>query len=232
MKLNSIHPWNLNESQATAIQKSLRSWIIQDEHIAEPLAVVARAQLLYNLDSEYSTAKVTIYNPHSFEVLETNEATLRLNFPPTKGLQSFRKAPVILEALSGIQMTPQLILCDGRGVTGQHSFGVASHVGLIINIPTIGWRTAPSSVITHNMSKKRGSWIPLGETASPHGALLRVHEQLPPIYVSHAHRISLKQALAISLSVIPPNFDNEMMLDLLTPEPIDELNTRTIHRVV
>lgn len=220
MKLNNIHPWNITQTQAIAIQKSLSSWIIQDEQIAEPISIIARAQLLYDLDDEYSTATVTLYETGSFEILERHSATMRLGFPPIEGLLSFRRAPVILNALAKLNTTPELIICDGRGVTGEQRFGLASHVGLISNLPTIGWCTAPDSGVAQYMKRNRGNWIPTGNVDQPLGALLRIHPDLPPIYISHAHRVSLKQALRCSLLAIPTDIDDEEILELLPSHSI------------
>ncbi|RRJ84571.1 endonuclease V [Aestuariirhabdus litorea] len=224
MKINALHPWNITETQAAAIQKSLSAWIIQDEEALEGVELIARAQLLYNLDDEYSTANVTLFRVPGFEVVERHSATLRLDFPALPGLMSFRKAPVLLKALSALKETPDLIICDGRGVTDTQRFGLASHIGLMCNIPTIGWRSAPQGPITQRMKLKRGNWIPHKTAQGTHGALLRVHPDLPPIYVSNAHRISLKQALRWSLQAVPPTLENADMLELLTPQPISQLS--------
>ncbi|WP_426416963.1 endonuclease V [Aestuariirhabdus sp. LZHN29] len=224
MKINALHPWNITETQASAIQKSLSAWIVEDNEALENITYIARAQLLYNLDDEYSTANVTLFRLPEFKVVERHSATLRLDFPALPGLLSFRKAPVVLRALEALEQAPDLIICDGRGVTGKHRFGLASHIGLMCNTPTIGWRGAPDAAVTRKMKPKRGSWVPLKTSSGIHGALLRLHRDLPPIYVSQAHRISLKQALLCSLQAVPTTLENADMLELLTPQPISQLS--------
>ncbi|MCL6416883.1 endonuclease V [Aestuariirhabdus sp. Z084] len=227
MKINTLHPWNITETQAASIQKSLSAWIILDDQPSYKVSCIARAQLLYNLDDEYSTANVTLFRLPDFKVIERHSATQRLDFPPIPGLLSFRKAPVVLKALEALKNQPDLIICDGRGVTGSERFGLASHIGLMSNIPTVGWRAAPNSPVTRRMRRQRGSWIPLSSGEQTYGALLRIHRDLPPIYVSPAHQISLKQALLSSLKAVPSSLENADMLELLTPQPIAQLNPLT-----
>jgi len=138
------------------------------------------------------------------DVLERAYAVLPLNFPYVPGLLSFREIPVLLEALRKLKTQPDLLFCDGHGYAHPRRFGLACHIGVLLNKPSIG--CGKSLLIgTHGMlSAKAGTWTALIDEKAERetiGAVVRTRDGVNPIYVSQGHRVSLETAVELTLSV-------------------------------
>ncbi|MCX4025005.1 endonuclease V [Endozoicomonas sp. SM1973] len=221
MKIHQLHPWNISPAEAESIQKCLRAWIVTDDQFTH-IQYVARAQVEINLDQDYSTAHITLLRLPDHRVIERHSATEKLTFPNQNGLISFRKAPVLLKALASLKVNPDLILCDGRGLIPPDRFGLASHIGLLTNTPSIGIRSIPHMPVHHKLSRKRGTWIPLKTHQQAHSAILRLHEDYPPVYISVGHRLNLETALKYTLLTLPRDLNDPKLFSLVSPEPFEE----------
>lgn len=126
-----------------------------------------------------------------------------IRFPYVPGLLSFRECPLALAALRRLPRRPDLLLCDGQGLAHPRRFGIASHLGVLLDIPAIG--AAKSRLIgTHEEPDgERGSRAPLFDGEEQIGAVLRTRSNVRPIYVSTGHRVSLTAAVAITLQCSP-----------------------------
>ncbi|MEQ9671801.1 MAG: deoxyribonuclease V [Coleofasciculus sp. G2-EDA-02] len=127
----------------------------------------------------------------------------KLGIPYIPGFLSFREVPVVLDALSQIKITPDLILCDGQGIAHPRRFGLASHLGLLITVPTIG--VAKSRLIGQHeeLPQQKGNWQPLRHRGEVIGAVVRSRTGVKPLYVSPGHRISLPTAIDYVLRCTP-----------------------------
>jgi deoxyribonuclease V len=136
--------------------------------------------------------------------IERAHAMLPLRFPYVPGLLSFREIPVLLAALKKLKQLPDLLFCDGQGYAHPRRMGLATHLGILLDRPTIG--CAKSILIGKHgdLPAKAGSWVALtdakagGETI---GAAVRTRDGVNPIYVSQGHCVSLKTAIALTLAV-------------------------------
>jgi deoxyribonuclease V len=119
------------------------------------------------------------------------------------GFLSFREIPAVLDALEKIITTPDLILCDGQGIAHPRRFGIACHLGLIVDIPAIG--VAKSLLIGKHeeVPSSRGSWRELRHRGETIGAVLRTRTGTKPLYVSSGHRVSLPTAIEYVLRCTP-----------------------------
>jgi deoxyribonuclease V len=147
---------------------------------------------------------VVLYRFPEMQELRRVHAILPLNFPYVPGLLSFRETPVLLEALRKLQKMPDLLFCDGQGYAHPRRMGLASHLGVVLDRPSIG--CAKSILIgTHGtLPAMAGSWTPLvDEKAGGEriGAALRTRTGVRPIYVSQGHRVSLETAIQLTLAV-------------------------------
>jgi deoxyribonuclease V len=127
----------------------------------------------------------------------------RTRFPYAPGYLSFRETPALLAALAGLRRRPDLILCDGQGLAHPRRFGLASHLGVLLDVPTIG--VAKSRLVgTHGpVPEARGAWVPLRDGAETIGAVLRTRAGARPVYVSVGHRVSLETAVETVLRCAP-----------------------------
>ncbi|MGD8673007.1 MAG: endonuclease V, partial [Thiogranum sp.] len=116
---------------------------------------------------------------------------------------SFREVPAVLEALGTLASRPDLILCDGQGLAHPRRFGLACHLGVLTDIPTIG--VAKSRLVGEHgaLPPQKGSWVPLMDKGETIGAVLRTRDNVSPVYVSIGHRTSLATAIDYVLRCTP-----------------------------
>jgi len=203
MKIEKLHDWNLSAREAIEIQKQLAYEVIAEDKFSEPIKTVAGIDLGYDIKTDTSRAVVVVLSFPELELLETKEAKMPIQFPYVPGLLSFRETPVAIRALENLQITPDLILCDGQGLAHPRRFGIACHIGLIANVPTIG--VAKSILVGkfENLGEERGSVAPLIHRNEQVGVALRTKNNVQPVYVSVGHRISLETAIDIVLQCAP-----------------------------
>lgn len=147
-------------------------------------------------------AAVAVLAFPSLEPRVETVATLPTRFPYVPGLLSFREIPAIVAALDRLKELPQLILCDGQGYAHPRRFGLACHLGVLTDIPSIG--VAKSRLLgTHGrVPRSRGRWIPLMDGDETIGAVLRTRRDVRPVYVSIGHRVSLATAVDLVMKCV------------------------------
>lgn len=202
MKIFQRHAWPLTVEEAIAIQQQLRGDIITSDQM-EPVQYVAGVDVGFEASGTISRAAVAVLSFPTLQLQETALARSPTTFPYVPGFLSFREIPAILDALEKINITPDLILCDGQGLAHPRRFGIACHLGLIVNIPTIG--VAKSLLIGNHeeVPEQRGSWQPLINKGETIGAVLRTRMGTKPLYISSGHRVSLTTAIEYVLRCTP-----------------------------
>ena len=214
------HPWGVTPTEAREIQQDLRAyWKGEDAFGAirtvaglDASFVLTGSQALKKClgrwnrprDANRAVGCVVMYRFPQMDELERTYAILPLEFPYVPGLLSFREIPVLLEALRKLQELPDLLFCDAQGYAHPRRMGLASHLGVVLERPSIG--CAKSLLIgTHGpLRAKAGSWTPLlDEKAGSEriGAVVRTRAGVRPIYVSQGHRVSLESAIRLTLGV-------------------------------
>ncbi|GAX35069.1 deoxyribonuclease V [Nodularia sp. NIES-3585] len=203
MKINQHHAWPLTTEDAIAIQESLRDQVIRSDKIKQPVQYVAGVDMGFESNGTISRAAVAVLSFPDLQVIETSLAYRPTAFPYIPGLLSFREIPAVLDALEKIQITPDIILCDGQGIAHPRRFGIASHLGVILDMPTIG--VAKSLFVGQHdqLPDTKGSWKPLIHQGETIGAVLRTRTGVKPVYVSIGHQISLTTAIDYVLSCTP-----------------------------
>jgi deoxyribonuclease V len=188
---NAAGRWDL--SQATAFQKRLRERVEHADRIG-PVRRVAGADVSYNRGDDTLYAAVVVVDLETLDLLETSAVVSRATFPYLPGYLSFREAPAVAEALRGIGKRPDLLLVDGHGVAHPRGFGLACHLGLLLDLPTIG---VGKSVLVGKPGEPglpRGSMAPLVHEGRRIATVLRTRDRVNPVYVSIGHRVSLATA--------------------------------------
>ncbi len=203
MKINQHHAWPLTVEDAIAIQESLRNQVTRSDKLKEPVQYVAGVDMGFESNGTISRAAVAVLSFPDLQVIETSLAYRPTSFPYIPGFLSFREIPAVLDALEKIQITPDIILCDGQGIAHPRRLGIASHLGVILDMPTIG--VAKSLLIGKHdqLPDTKGSWQPLIHKGETIGAVLRTRQGVKPLYVSIGHRISLNTAIDYVLSCTP-----------------------------
>jgi deoxyribonuclease V len=218
MKALALHAWNVTPAQARQIQLELRARREPGDRLPR-LRWVAGADVAFDLRRDApkgswwgparhhgrAIAGVVVYSFPELVEVERATAEVPLTFPYIPGLLSFREIPALVAAFERLRHKPDLIFCDGHGYAHPRRFGIACHVGVLLDRPTVG--CAKSRLIGAHTQPARhaGSWTPLvdrredGEETL--GAVLRTRDAVKPIYVSTGHRISLERAIELVLAV-------------------------------
>ncbi|GAB4237005.1 MAG: deoxyribonuclease V [Stanieria sp.] len=194
MNLDSILTWVKTVEEAKKIQEELRFKVIQEDRLTE-VKYVAGVDVGFKHNYTITQAAVAVLSYPELTLVEQAIATIPTKFPYIPGFLSFREIPAIIEALKQLKITPDLILCDGQGIAHPRRLGIASHLGVLIDVPTIG--VAKSILIGKHqeLPPEKGSWTPLIDRGETVGVVLRSRPNVKPIYISIGHKISLNTAI-------------------------------------
>jgi deoxyribonuclease V len=203
MKITPLHEWNLSPQAAVELQKQFAYEVITEDKFEKPIETVAGIDLGYDVKTNLSRAVVVVLKFPELELIESAEAIMPIQFPYVPGLLSFRETPVAIKALEKLENAPDLILCDGQGIAHPRRFGIACHIGLITNIPSVG--VAKSLLVGKYgaLGETRGSVAPLVYRNEQVGVVLRTKDRVQPLYVSVGHLISLDTAIEYVLQCTP-----------------------------
>jgi deoxyribonuclease V len=186
--------WPTNVTQARAVQESLRGKVIVGDKLGV-VKTVAGVDVGFERAGAITRAAVVVLDFPGLEPREQAVARQPTRFPYVPGYLSFREAPAVLAALAQLRQAPDLLLCDGQGIAHPRRFGIACHLGVLTDIPSIG--VAKSRLIgTHGaVPKQKGARVPLMEAGEVIGAVLRTRSGVKPLYVSVGHCVSLETAI-------------------------------------
>jgi deoxyribonuclease V len=202
MNIPPLHNWPTTAEAAIALQKQLRTQVILADQF-DPVEYVAGVDAGFEENGTITRAAVVVLRFPDLEPVEQAIARQPTTFPYIPGLLSFREVPTVLKALEKIQTIPQIILCDGQGTAHPRRLGIATHLGLLIDCPTIG--VAKSRLIGDHdeVPNEKGAWVPLHDKGETIGAVLRSRTNTKPLYISSGHRISLTTAIDYVLRCTP-----------------------------
>ncbi|WP_299413830.1 deoxyribonuclease V [Acaryochloris sp. IP29b_bin.148] len=191
--------WPQTAQEAIQLQKQLCSQVIPTDDLNE-VRFVAGVDVGFEDQGKITRAAIAVLTWPELKLHETTIARQPTTFPYIPGLLSFREIPTVLAALAQIQTTPDLLLCDGQGLAHPRRFGIACHLGVLVDLPAIG--VAKSRLVGKHdpVDQTRGSWQPLIDKEEQIGAVLRTRSQTKPLYISLGHRISLDSAIEYVMS--------------------------------
>ncbi len=194
MKIVQRHSWDISPAEAIAIQKQLRGEVVREDRLG-PVRHVAGVDVGFEEGGRITRAAVAVLGFPSLERVDHAIFRTPTRFPYVPGLLSFREVPAVIGALEKLAVIPDLLLCDGQGIAHPRRFGIASHLGLLCGIPSIG--VAKTRLIGEPVEPpdQRGASVPLRYHGETVGAVLRSRAGVKPLYISIGHRISLATAL-------------------------------------
>jgi deoxyribonuclease V len=196
--LNTVapHPWDVSTAEAKAIQLSLRDKVSFQPDFGE-VSTVAGVDV--GMAGDVARAAVVVLSYPSLEPLERRLAEVPIKMPYIPGFLSFREAPAILAACGDLDIEPDIFLFDGQGLAHPRRFGIASHVGVILDKPSIGCAKSRLCGTHHDPPAESGSYAYLYDGDETIGAVLRTRTNVSPVYVSVGHRMDLETAVAYVL---------------------------------
>lgn len=195
---STLHPWNVLPAEAIKIQQELRSKIIVqklDKHIE----YVAGADISFDKGSDVIFAGVVVLRFPELREVDRGLTVCRATFPYIPGLLSFRESPAVLEAWENLHIRPDVLLIDGHGYAHPRRFGIACHLGLLLDIPTIGCAKTVLVGKFEDPDQKSGSSRPLIDRDEVVGAALRTSDGVAPIFVTVGHLVDLESAVRVVL---------------------------------
>jgi deoxyribonuclease V len=195
MRLRNIHPWNLAPAEAIALQRRLAREVIRRGEPAD-VKLVAGVDIVAGPRGSIARGAVVVVSYPELEVVESHAVESPAPYPYIPGLLAFREIPVLAPALEAVKHTPDLVVVDGHGFSHPRRFGLACHLGYLLDTPTIG--CAKSRLLGENAppGDKPGDSSPLVDRGQVIGDVLRTKAGARPIYVSIGYWISLEAASA------------------------------------
>ncbi|WP_017814731.1 deoxyribonuclease V [Paenibacillus shenyangensis] len=202
MKVNLQHRWDLNEEEAILLQQELAEQIITTDQLPD-IHYVAGVDVAYSEHTDQLIAAVVILNAVTLEVVESITVKDAVQFSYLPSLFSFRELPPVIKALEQVHHEPQLIVCDSQGLAHPRRFGLACHLGLLLDVPAIGCGKTRLIGEYTEPGRSRGSAAPLIDGEEKVGSVLRTQTDVKPVFVSVGHRISLESANEWILRLAP-----------------------------
>ncbi|MFE1765650.1 endonuclease V [Streptomyces angustmyceticus] len=200
---DELRHWPGDEDQARAVQDRLRSQVRLDEAGPEPgfEGTVVGVDVAYDDARDVVAAAAVALDARTRAVVDEATAVGQISFPYVPGLLAFREIPTVLDALARLARTPGLVVCDGYGLAHPRRFGLASHLGVLTGLPTIGVAKNPFTFRYEPPGPERGDTSPLLDGDEEVGRALRTQKGVKPVFVSVGHRIDLDRACAHTLQL-------------------------------
>ena len=197
-----FHSWDITPREAVALQRELAPLIVREDRLGE-VRRVAGVDVGFEDNGRITRAAIAVLSYPELELVEQSVARVPTRFPYVPGLLSFREVPAVLQAFEQLSQRPDLILYDGQGIAHPRRIGIASHVGLLLDIPSIGAAKSRLCGSHEEPPPQRGAWAPLTDRGEIIGAVLRTRDGVQPLYVSIGHRVSLETAIRWVLACTP-----------------------------
>jgi deoxyribonuclease V len=194
VKVTSLHSWRVSIAEAKDIQRDLAGKVSRSGEPESP-RLIAGVDISVKREEGRATGAVVILKYPELRVVEVKIIGGRLDFPYIPGLLSFREAPLILAACQELTLVPDLILVDGQGIAHPRRMGLASHLGLFLDMPTIGCAKSLLCGRHEVPGDEPGSYAEIRDGEEIIGTALRTKPGVKPVYVSIGHRLSLESAI-------------------------------------
>lgn len=198
-----LHEWDVSPARAVAIQSEFASHLIDQPLPLESVRLVAGVDVSVKPDADghaRSRAAIAVLSFPDLRLIETAVAIQPTGFPYIPGLLAFREGPVVLEAYRQLRTLPDVLIFDGMGRAHPRRMGIAAHLGLWLDRPTIGCGKSWLIGEYEPPAPERGAWSPLYDRGEIIGAALRTRANVSPVFVSQGHRCDLVSAIALTLA--------------------------------
>jgi deoxyribonuclease V len=195
MQASRRHPWQVTPAEAQAIQRSLADQVSRKNEVGL-VRLVAGVDISSDRASRMATGAAVVLAYPDMTVVERSVVEQEVDFPYIPGLLSFREAPLILAACEKLNHIPDLILVDGQGIAHPRRLGLASHVGLLLDLPAIGCAKSLLCGSHGLVGDEAGSLAEISHDGEVIGAALRTKKGVRPLYVSVGHKVDLASAVS------------------------------------
>lgn len=187
--------WPTSEREARRVQERLRMRVERADRFNEPVRLVAALDAHEDPLARITYGAAIVLRVSDFKLVASATARRPTTFPYIPGFLSFREAPAMLAALAGLKIQPDIVFVDGQGIAHPRRLGIASHVGVLANMPTIGVGKSRLWGRYVEPGIERGEWSPMTSGDEVIGAALRSRRATNPLFISTGHRVSLESAI-------------------------------------
>jgi deoxyribonuclease V len=221
--MKPLHPWNVSVEEAIQIQEALKDLTILKKTFST-IRTIGGGDVAYSKDGYLLFGAIVVLSFPEMEILDWATADGKTPFPYIPSLLSFREGPILIRAFQKLRRKPDMMIYDGQGIAHPKGMGLASHMGLWFDLPSIGCAKTPllHEFISPGPSKGSFEWI--RREGRRVGAVLRTRDHIKPLYISPGHRIDLSTSNQLIL---------ESCKGFRLPEPLrkaHQLAERTAHR--
>ncbi len=186
-------------------QEALVAQLITEDQFESPIELIGGVDVAYDETSNRMIGALVVLDAASLAIVDQAYHEMEITFPYVPGLFSFREVPALKAAFQKLTTKPQLIICDGHGIAHPKKMGLASHLGITLDLPTIG--CGKRSLLTPwdkaALAMERAATVPLIWEGEIRGVALRTQPAIKPVFVSIGHRVSIETAIALTLKMSP-----------------------------
>lgn len=187
---------NLTPAQAIAYHQELR-YQVKIETLEKPIRIIGGADISFNKFEETVYAGIVLFRYPNLEIISQTSAIGRTKFPYIPGLLAFREVPALLVAWNKLDIKPDLMVLDGQGIAHEHRLGIATHFGLVTDVPTIGCAKSRLRGQYAEPANTPFAQSPMYDGDEIIGIALRSKKNCKPIFVSPGHKVSMAQSVEI-----------------------------------
>jgi deoxyribonuclease V len=199
MEFPELHGWSMSYAEAAALQRELAKQVVLRNCLPPKTLRVAGVDVSYEKHGDLFFAAVVVLELPENKVIEEASASGRVNFPYVPGYLSFRELPIVLEAFRALRTVPDAVLVDGQGIAHPRHLGIASHLGLWLQLPTVGCAKSRLCGEFTPPGTGRGDRSPLMLKGEQVGVVLTTRDNVQPMFISPGHRVDIGGAAELVL---------------------------------
>jgi len=200
MKINRIHDFDIDIPRAKRIQLELAERVKKCiPKLPSSIDLIAGCDVAFDKNNNLALGAVVILNPETLEVLKSYTGKAKIRIPYIPGYLSFREMEVLCSIFENVEEKPDIVYVDGQGIAHPRRIGLASHLGLFLDTPTIGCAKSRLIGDYQEPSPKKGSRSPLTIDGERVGYVLRTRDNVKPIFVSPGYKIDIESAVDLAL---------------------------------
>lgn len=200
MKISPLHPWNVSVEEALRIQNELRQRVVLRDQ-TDRIRTLTAVDVGYSVSQKMALGCAITFTYPDLRVVEKAFSLHEVSFPYIPGLFAFREAPAIISALQKLESTSDLLVVDGQGYAHPRCMGLATHLGIYLDMSSVGCAKSHLWGIYREPAPNKGSYEYLRHGEEVVGAILRTRDRVAPVFVSPGHKISLERSIGIVLSL-------------------------------
>jgi deoxyribonuclease V len=198
LDLVRTHRWDVTTGDAKEIQQDLRRHLVV-EPLEQGPGVAAGVDV--SIREGRATSAVVLLSFPDLEVVDAATADRPASFPYVPGLLAFREGPVILDALGKLNLDPDVLVFDAHGFAHPRRMGLATHLGILLDLPSIGCAKSRLCGSHEEPGQDKGCWTPLRDDDEVIGAVVRTRDGVRPVFVSIGHRVDLESSVNLVLAL-------------------------------